>query len=55
MERMTISIAATAQTLGICRGTVYNLINRGKLRSAKVGARTVISTASIRELLGEAA
>jgi excisionase family DNA binding protein len=55
MERITISVADTAQTLGICRGTVYNLIARGKLRSAKVGTRTVVSTASIRELLGEAA
>ncbi len=55
MERITISVADTAQTLGVARGTVYNLINRGKLKTAKVGTRTLISTASIRELLGEAA
>jgi excisionase family DNA binding protein len=55
MERTTISVADTAATLGISRGTVYNLINRGQLHVAKVGRRTVVSTASIRALVGQAA
>lgn len=49
---LTRSIADTADDLNVCRATVYNLINAGKLKTAKIGRRTVVLSDSIRDLLG---
>ncbi len=51
-----ITVAATAETLGVCRQTVWNLINRGELESVKIGRARRIKTASVLALInGESA
>lgn len=37
------SIPGIALKYGVCRATIYNEINRGKLRLTKIGARTIIT------------
>jgi excisionase family DNA binding protein len=37
--------------LGVCRSTIYNLLNRGELKAVKMGRRTIISDAEIDRLL----
>jgi len=36
------SIPGRADQAGVCVATIYNEINRGKLKGTKVGARTII-------------
>jgi len=42
-----VSIEVAAQLLGIGRTTVYDLINRGELRSTKIGRRTLLAVEDI--------
>ena len=51
--RLTISIEETGTALGIKRDSVYALIQTGRLIASKFGARTVVHTSSIRQLLEE--
>jgi excisionase family DNA binding protein len=37
-----VSVDTAAQLLGIGRTTVYDLVNRGVLRSMKIGRRTLL-------------
>lgn len=55
MEPITITVADAKKATGLGVTTIYDLINRGKLETVKIGRRTLIKTKSIRELLGEAA
>lgn len=55
MQPLTVSISTAAQSIGICRASVYNLINRGELEAVKVGRRRLIKMDSIRALVGKAA
>ncbi|APE35918.1 ethanolamine utilization protein EutA [Nocardia mangyaensis] len=48
------SIAVAADQLGVGRSTVYVLMNEGKLRSVKVGARRLIPAAAIDEFIERA-
>jgi excisionase family DNA binding protein len=49
---MGFSIAETAELLGVCRKTAYNLIYSGKLRAKKITSRmTIVSRESINEFL----
>lgn len=50
-DAMAISVAQAATALGVCRSTVYNMIDRGDLVAKKIGARTLITTESIRAFL----
>ena len=50
--RLTMSIEETGTALGIKRDSVYALIQTGRLIASKFGARTVVHTSSIRQLLG---
>lgn len=51
-----LTVAATAETLGVCRQTVWNLINRGELESIKIGRARRIKAASVLALInGESA
>jgi excisionase family DNA binding protein len=50
-DRLTVSIDETAAALGVGRDTVYVMISDGRLVASKFGKRTVIHTASIRQLL----
>ena len=49
--RLTVSINDTAAALGVGRDTVYVMIQDGRLIASKFGARTVVHTSSIRQLL----
>lgn len=49
--RLTVGIDETAIALGVGRDTVYVMIQDGRLIASKFGARTVVHTASIRQLL----
>lgn len=50
-EVATMNVRHAARHLTIGRTNIYDRIKDGSLQSAKVGARTVITTASIKELL----
>jgi excisionase family DNA binding protein len=49
--RAALSVAETAETLGICEASVYRAIRRGDLPSVLIGGRRVIPTTSISKLL----
>jgi excisionase family DNA binding protein len=42
-----VSIEIAARLLGIGRTTVYDLVNRGELRSTKIGRRTLVAVEDI--------
>jgi len=42
-EKFTLSVAETAEILGVSRPTVYRLIQRADFPSFKLGSRTLIS------------
>ena len=50
IEPFTLSIKDTARLLGLGRSTIYKLIGEGQLDTVKIGNRTLIKTASIRNL-----
>lgn len=50
IEPLTLSIKDAAQLLSIGRSTIYRLIGEGQLHTVKIGNRTLIKTASIRNL-----
>lgn len=52
MEPLTVTIARTEDISGLKKTKIYELINEGRLRTTKVGRRTLVYTSSIRELLG---
>jgi excisionase family DNA binding protein len=41
--------------LGISRATLYKLVNKGEIRLARIGGRTLVPDAEIRRLVGESA
>lgn len=55
MDPLAISINETTKVLGIGRTSVYAFIGAGRLRTLKLGRRTLVSTASIRQLVERAA
>jgi len=52
--KITVSISEAARALGIGRSTTYELINEGKLHAIKLGRRTLVTLASINELVASA-
>lgn len=51
-DRPYLSIAETAQLLGVCKQTAYNLAHSGKIKATRVSRRlTFVSRQSIDELL----
>lgn len=42
-----VTIGEAARELRVSRGTIYNLINRGELKRANIGARAFIPAASL--------
>ena len=40
--RDVLTVAETAKAAGVCRQTIYNEINTGRLIARKMGARTII-------------
>lgn len=49
----SVKDACRVTSLGVTR--VYQLIHEGRLDARKIGRRTVVTAASIRRLIGEAA
>ena len=51
VEPIAISVAATCQATSLGRSTVLELLYAGTIRSRRVGARRVVSVASLREFI----
>ena len=54
LEPMTVRIPVAVQLTGIGRSKLYELIAAGEIETAKVGASTLITVASLRRLIHEA-
>lgn len=50
MAPLYCSILEAGQALGVKRSTVYRLINDGRLKTAKLGTRTLVQVASVHAL-----
>lgn len=50
-SKLAYSIKEAAQALGICRSTVYELMNSGEIKTFKIGQRRLISADFLREWL----
>ena len=50
---MAMSPRDAARSLGISRSTLYRLIQRGGLRTVKIGRRTLVPTSALAELINE--
>lgn len=48
-----LSINATCQSLGVGRTNLYAMINKGMLKTVKLGRRTLVKVSSIEALIGE--
>jgi excisionase family DNA binding protein len=55
MEVISTPINEAARSIGIGRTTIYKLIAEGRLKTVKIGRRTLIKTDSIRALVDQAA
>jgi len=51
IERIGVSVKRAAEMLDLCERTIWTLIKDGKIRSIKVGMRTIVSVQSLRELI----
>ena len=45
--------AEAAERLGVSRMTIYNLINRGVIRSVKIGSARLIPASELHRILGD--
>ena len=54
-NRLTLSIAETAQALGISRPSVYTLLRQGELPTIKLGRRTLIPVDALRQWIADQA
>ena len=52
MKPVTMTIKGACSYSGLSKSTLYNLVNAKKLEIRKVGKRTLITTASIENVLG---
>lgn len=52
MKKLVISIDDAANTLSVCRSSIYNLGRKGQLKLVKMGARTGVTVESIETLVG---
>lgn len=51
MERLAYSINETARTLSLGRTSIYAMIADGRLEAFKLGRRTLVKAASVRQLV----
>lgn len=50
LEPLLITIPEAGSLHGVKRSTVYRLLKDGRLKAAKLGARRLVTVASVREL-----
>ena len=50
---MLYSINETAEALRLGRTSIYNFIKLGRLKTVKLGRRTLVKVSSIQDLIGE--
>lgn len=55
MEPLTVTIQGARKATGLGATKLYELINEGKLKTVKIGRRTLVKTDSIRALVDQAA
>jgi excisionase family DNA binding protein len=55
MEPLTVTVAGARSALGIGTTKIYQLIGEGRLRTVKIGRRTLIRTESIYALIEHSA
>lgn len=51
LEPLTVRIPVAVQLTGIGRSKLYELISAGEIETAKVGSSTLITVASLRQLI----
>jgi excisionase family DNA binding protein len=51
MNAVATSVTGAAQALGIGRTSIYALIREGRLKTVKLGRRTLITVESIQRLI----
>lgn len=51
LRPMAHGINDVVRLSGLCRGTIYNHINSGQLRSVKVGGRRLVPDEALRDFL----
>jgi excisionase family DNA binding protein len=51
VPRLLLSVAEAARTLGICRSSLYTLLDRRRLRSVSIGRRRLIPAEAVREFV----
>lgn len=54
MDSVTVSVAEAQRALGLGSTKIYELISEGRLRTIKIGRRTLVKTDSIRQLVDAA-
>lgn len=54
MDPVTVTVADARRALGIGNTKIYELIGAGRLETIKIGRRTLVKTASIRQLVDAA-
>ena len=55
MEPLTVTVDGAKKALGLGTTKIYELIGNGRLKTIKVGRRTLVKTDSIRALVDQAA
>lgn len=53
MDAIATSINEAAKALSVGRTTIYELIKRGRLKTIKLGRRTLVTVESVRRLVEE--
>lgn len=49
--KISLSITEAAKAIGVSRTSIYELINAGKIKSIKIGARRLIPVKNIHEFI----
>lgn len=55
MEPVTVTVQGARKALGLGNTKIYELISEGRLKTVKIGRRTLVKTESIRALVDQAA
>jgi excisionase family DNA binding protein len=48
---LLLSVATAAKHLGVSRGTLYELINRGEIEHVRIGRRILIAREALRKFI----